>query len=220
MRLRINVEPPPRQSRCVRVAGSLLSDQYILQRLSFSWAVLPQVTGSFRGFEHTCHLVTYNYAVRTVTCKHKRYSSDATLLIFVLSNKAVADGAIAFYLDHSVSSRVARWTYGIECLQYYDISNPQHLLRSATTVIWPSGVKMVPNGFSPILVKVSFNNDERRLSFDPVIKGTQVSEAKEFTRSYLRERRNVTDYESNESDIICYRGTSPDPQWMDTERSV
>ncbi|EEB95630.1 hypothetical protein MPER_05365, partial [Moniliophthora perniciosa FA553] len=66
-------------------------------------------------------------------------------------NKAVADGAVSFYLDHHVSARVSRFTYGIEVLVPYDESNREHRRRSHTTFVNAAGVRMVPGAFSAIL---------------------------------------------------------------------
>ncbi|KAK7472172.1 hypothetical protein VKT23_000294 [Stygiomarasmius scandens] len=48
-------------------------------------------------------------------------------------NKAVADGAASFYLDHFVNSRVARWHYGVGMNKYYDANNAEHRKREHTT---------------------------------------------------------------------------------------
>lgn len=69
-------------------------------------------------------------------------------------NKAVADGAVSFYLDRFVSSRVARWTYGVECNRLFDKSNPEHLIRSHKVNTRASGDLCVSDGFNAILIKV------------------------------------------------------------------
>jgi len=116
------------------------------------------------------------------------------------ANKAVADGAIAFYLDHIVSVRVARWTYGTEYSIRYNPSNPQHAARSAFVLTGASGQKYVPKAFCAILVK-----------------GTRVSEDKEFASDFSRTRWRIADVESIKVDIRCYRGISQNPRWVDTE---
>jgi len=120
------------------------------------------------------------------------------------ANKAVADGAITFYLDHVVSVRVARWTYGTEYSMFYDPSNPQHTTRSGTVFTYPSGRKYVPKAFSAMLAK-----------------GTQVSEDKEFALDLIVEKLDVADLKNINADIGCYRGISRNPQlWMDTEPNM
>jgi len=112
-------------------------------------------------------------------------------------NKAVADGAISYYIDHYVTVRVARFTYGAVCFVEYDKTDPQHLIRPVFTRL--SGKRVVRGCFSVILSK-----------------GTQVSESEEFRRSYHREL-NTPSCRSISSEIKCYRGLSKDPQWTDIE---
>ena len=45
-------------------------------------------------------------------------------------NKAVSDGAISFYLDHFVRTRVSKVTYGVFFSPEYDPSDPDHRSRS------------------------------------------------------------------------------------------
>ena len=72
----------------------------------------------------------------------------------LLSNKAVADGAISFYLDHRVSVRVAKWTYGNKCeIPSYTLDAEDHARRDTEITIL-SGSKYIPNAFSSILAKV------------------------------------------------------------------
>jgi hypothetical protein len=89
-----------------------------------------------------------------VTRKHVAFSLPFRSSISSLRNKAVADGAVAFYLDHVVSVRVARFTYGTKCSVLYNPLDPQHVARSATMYTHPSGLQYVPKAFDGILVKV------------------------------------------------------------------
>jgi len=77
------------------------------------------------------------------------------LLIEDCSNKAVADGAISFYIDHLVSSRVARATYGIDVYTLFNSQNPEHQARQHTLFIDAAGNPSIPNLFSSILLKVN-----------------------------------------------------------------
>lgn len=71
-------------------------------------------------------------------------------------NKAVAEGAIIFKVDHAVSSRVARYTYGIRACEDFDPTRPDHLARESTCIEAPSGEILIPHCFSAILQKVNF----------------------------------------------------------------
>ncbi|KAF8868964.1 hypothetical protein BD779DRAFT_1582049, partial [Infundibulicybe gibba] len=50
-------------------------------------------------------------------------------------NKAVADGAVSFYIDHFVSVRVSKRTYGCACNIQYDPGNAEHVQRVSKTYI-------------------------------------------------------------------------------------
>ena len=69
-------------------------------------------------------------------------------------NKAVSDGAISFYLDHFVRTRVSKVTYGASCIGPYDSSDPEHVKRQGNTFMSVSGSKKIANLFSIILPKV------------------------------------------------------------------
>jgi hypothetical protein len=80
------------------------------------------------------------------------------LLIVNRSNKAVADGAVSFYIDHLVSSRVARATYGIQVYTQYDPQDAEHQARKHTKFIDAAGHQSIPDQFSSILIKVNKYN--------------------------------------------------------------
>ncbi|KIJ66157.1 hypothetical protein HYDPIDRAFT_174829 [Hydnomerulius pinastri MD-312] len=116
------------------------------------------------------------------------------------TNKAVADGAIAFYLDHRVSARVAKFTYGTRCAIEFNKNDEQHKLRAASAIPRPSGRTVIPNAFSAILNK-----------------GTAVSEAKEFRKDFITECAERTSCDTIATEIVCYRGHSTNPRWTDSE---
>jgi hypothetical protein len=77
-----------------------------------------------------------------------------TTLISWHRNKAVADGAVSFYLDHFVSVRVSKHTYGLECVTAYVSDDAEHRARLKSAVKDAAGDLMIPKMFSPILLKV------------------------------------------------------------------
>ncbi len=84
-----------------------------------------------------------------------RISAKGSTHVAVLSsNKAVADGAVSFYLDHFVSARVAHLTYGVQMGIAFDCDDPEHLHRSHQTYYDAAGIRRVSNAFSCILEKV------------------------------------------------------------------
>ena len=75
-------------------------------------------------------------------------------MLTVRRGKAVANGAVSFLLDHLVSMRVARTTFGTDIHHAFDPSNAQHRLRSGKVVLNSAGEKLVPQAFDVILAKV------------------------------------------------------------------
>jgi hypothetical protein len=71
-------------------------------------------------------------------------------------NKAVSDGAISFYLDHFVRTRVSKVTYGSYRSFGYDPSDPDHRSRSHNVYTSVSGTERIGGFFDIILPKVSF----------------------------------------------------------------
>ncbi|EIW80673.1 hypothetical protein CONPUDRAFT_82796 [Coniophora puteana RWD-64-598 SS2] len=116
------------------------------------------------------------------------------------TGKAVADGAVAFYLDHSVSARMARMTYGTRCAIEYRKDDPEHVARAGTVIPRPSGRTVLPNVFSTVLKKA-----------------TQVSEDSEFRKEFITESASKSTFDMISTDIVCYRGDNPSPRWIDTE---
>ncbi|KAI5897240.1 uncharacterized protein SCHCODRAFT_01111076 [Schizophyllum commune H4-8] len=107
-------------------------------------------------------------------------------------NKAVADGGVLYVLDHRVTARVAKFTYGVCGSQRYQQSIPDHARRELTS-----------------------------LSFRLLIRlqGTLVTETQEFRRSFYQSFTNPMDAKSVECRIYVYRGPglSQNYQWRDVE---
>ena len=78
------------------------------------------------------------------------------MLFFLISNKAVSDGAISFYLDHFVRTRVSKFTYGSFGIVPYDTSAADHRERSHKMFTSVSGINRIGDYFDIILPKVSF----------------------------------------------------------------
>jgi hypothetical protein len=67
----------------------------------------------------------------------------------------VSDGAISFYLDHFVRTRVSKITYGNFCHIPYDPTASDHKARSHKVFTSVSGNKRISESFDIILPKVS-----------------------------------------------------------------
>ena len=75
-------------------------------------------------------------------------------LVLSHRNKAVAIGAVSHYVDHFVTSRISKFTYGVACHIAYDPSNAEHIKRSHKTFIDSMGEKRVLGGFFTMLTRV------------------------------------------------------------------
>ncbi|KAJ6493407.1 hypothetical protein C8R45DRAFT_186846 [Mycena sanguinolenta] len=117
-------------------------------------------------------------------------------------NKAVADGAVSFYIDHRVSVRVARFTYGMKCSEVYNPLNHEHSTRVHTRYKGISGELLIPGRFSAILKR-----------------GIQTSETKEFRESYNRCSSDPARLDFFSTELYTYRGRG-DPQWVDFEPNL
>jgi len=116
-------------------------------------------------------------------------------------NKAVSDGAISFYLDHYVRSRVARVTYGYKASILYVPSDPEHSKRNKSLHTHADGLRYLHDGFRVVLPK-----------------NTQVSETKEFAQCNLTLTfTKATGKSRVETQVVCYRGTQDNPAWVDVD---
>ncbi|KAF8901894.1 hypothetical protein CPB84DRAFT_909984 [Gymnopilus junonius] len=106
------------------------------------------------------------------------------------TNKAVAEGAVSFYIDHFVASRVSKLSYGVECIMLYEPWNAEHKSRSDEMFVDLSGDAVIAGLFDVILPK-----------------GTKVEEGREFKHGFMRLSTNPTDFRSVSLNIMCYRGT-------------
>ena len=81
--------------------------------------------------------------------------NDTSVRKNLFRNKAVSDGAISFYLDHYVRTRVSKVTFGFFCEVVYDPTALDHISRSHRVV--PSNIgEAIQDYFAIILPKVSF----------------------------------------------------------------
>lgn len=117
-------------------------------------------------------------------------------------SKAVANGAVSYYIDHYVDTRIVKSTYGNSCSYIYNPQDPEHLKRVSQVYESPSKKQYIRGAFDVI-----------------VPKDTQVSEMTEFRRPYWftsTSRDNLT-YIKNE--IVAYRGSVANPRWMDIDKA-
>ncbi|KAF8161604.1 hypothetical protein B0H34DRAFT_386789 [Crassisporium funariophilum] len=115
-------------------------------------------------------------------------------------NKAVADGAISYYIDHYVQTRVSKLTYGSKGSIDYNSSNAEHRSRAHKTFTSVSGIRRIDSIFWVILAT-----------------NTQVPETNEIRRAHYWEFYTTAAMNSAKTYLYCYRGTIGDAAWMDTD---
>ncbi|KAL1687807.1 hypothetical protein GGG16DRAFT_61325 [Schizophyllum commune] len=122
-------------------------------------------------------------------------------------NKAVADGGVLYVLEHRVTARVARFTYGVCGSQRYQQSKPDHARPTDRRDFLPD----TSNGMGE-LVSPSF-------FLLMSLQGTLVTETQEFRRSFYQSFTDPVDAKSIESGVHVYRGPghSQNHQWRDVE---
>ncbi len=120
-----------------RVCGERLST------LTAHEALRPAGLSIVRPESHVCVVFCpKKHRVRVLTQKSVR------------RNKAVSDGAISFYLDHFVRTRVSKFAYGTFCDTLYRPEEHDHRVRVSTLYTDFAGTKRIPDNFDIILPKV------------------------------------------------------------------
>ncbi|TFK18829.1 hypothetical protein FA15DRAFT_241935 [Coprinopsis marcescibilis] len=115
------------------------------------------------------------------------------------ANKAVSDGAIAFYLGRSVTSRISKFAYGIIVSVDYDRSDPEHRRRRAKAYVAVDGQWTLDGLFKVIIPKA-----------------TRVSETTEFRHETNEIVSSPRELITTQRTIWCYKGDNESP-WIDSE---
>ena len=126
------------------------------QSLFFSWEGSLQVTGFIKIWNLHLPLGGSTSAVLIAMCTSATPCLKDTTLTsqWFISNKAVADGAISFFIDHFVSARVSKFAYGIEVYQKYNAFDYEHSRRSSATFMSHKGYLGIDGIFSVVLPQV------------------------------------------------------------------
>lgn len=115
-------------------------------------------------------------------------------------NKAVADGAVSFHLDHAVTARVSKYNYGVRIYTDFDPLDEEHTRRRTKTFVDCSGARSLGGQYSVILAK-----------------DVLVSEETEFRQSYRMLSRALSGLGAITTSIYRYTGRKVHPKWMDVD---
>ena len=80
-----------------------------------------------------------------------RTCDESTLTLVMHSNKAVAVGAVSFYVDRFVAGRISKFTYGVGCNVAYRFFYLDHIKRENRAFLNSAGQKRVPGYFETML---------------------------------------------------------------------
>ncbi|KAI0643476.1 hypothetical protein C8Q79DRAFT_182232 [Trametes meyenii] len=119
----------------------------------------------------------------------------------VSPNKAVAQGSMRFYLEHHVTARVMKKTYGTDYSPLFRPGDPQHIAHISQIKMLPSGLMCIRGAFETILTK-----------------GTRLRVKEEISKKYTRHSRDERMLTELSERIICYDGEKSDATlWMADE---
>ncbi|KAJ7119603.1 hypothetical protein C8R44DRAFT_672449 [Mycena epipterygia] len=106
--------------------------------------------------------------------------------------KAVANGALAWYMSDSLSSRIAKFHYGISIKVPYKATNPEHCEKGREKKLSADGLWYILDNWAAI-----------------VKKNTKIEVSKEFTRSfYVDITAGAVNFE-HELTVYAYRRLTP-----------
>ena len=141
-----------------------------------------------------------------------------TLTLVAHSNKAVAVGAVLFHVDHFVTRRIAKFTYGTQYRIIYQPFDPEHVKREWRSLLDAAGDKRTLTISKPcyhgfaihLLLSILLNNLI-------ALQGTRVLEDREIRQPLIYVTRGAPQRQVV-SPVIKYTGTLRAPQWMDIEQ--
>jgi len=139
------------------------------------------------------------------------------LTLVTHSNKAVAVGAASFYVDHFVTGRISRFTYGAPSAVSYQSSNHEHLRRKKKIYMDAAGDRRVPGHFESMLLRVCHLPLLIMLLVNFIIlQGTKVLEDQELQQPFVFVTEG-TPRGSVSSEVVKYTGMCSALKWMDIE---
>jgi len=116
------------------------------------------------------------------------------------TNKAVAVGAVSYYVDRLVTGRISKFTYGVPCSIVYDPGDPEHAQRLHKSYTDFLGEKRIPDHFVTMLSR-----------------GTKVLEDREIRHKFCCISEGAPP-QKVVLNIIKYTGSLVAPEWGDKEK--
>lgn len=112
-------------------------------------------------------------------------------------NKAVSNGAVSFVLDHVVTTRVSRLTYGLYCDTPFRSEDPEHQKRANRTFRDQfDGKRMLKGKYQIILPK-----------------NIRIRETVEFKEAFTQKSTDKKSLKTISAAILVYTGKKSNPTW-------
>jgi len=119
-------------------------------------------------------------------------------------------------VNHFVTGRLVKYTYGaIGCITF-DASDPEHRQRSGKKQLSATG-EFVLEMFAPILWKVSGSTSSSPELTSGIFQGTKVVETEEFSDMFLGTSPLPPTVAPKKLAVVRYKGELEKPQWVDIE---
>ncbi|KAJ7302367.1 hypothetical protein DFH08DRAFT_794556 [Mycena albidolilacea] len=108
------------------------------------------------------------------------------------TTKAVANGALAWHLDSSVGSRIAKFHYGVSVRVVFDAADPEHCDRGRQKTTGPDGKWYLDDAWSGIVKKEE-----------------KIKASKEFSKAFIVDMDVSTTHFVHEVRVYAYRRLTP-----------
>ena len=132
-------------------------------------------------------------------------------------DKAVAIGAVSYYVDHFVKGRISKFTYGVLCHTLYDPTNPEHVRRAHKSYVDAMGDKYVPGYFETMLPRVRHVRYFLAFELNSIpLQGTKVLEDREIRHEFCWSSEGTPPQQVFHI-IAKYIGSLVTPEWEDIE---
>ncbi|KAF8655628.1 hypothetical protein AX16_002982 [Volvariella volvacea WC 439] len=114
--------------------------------------------------------------------------------------KAVADGAVSFFLESHVKARISRCAFGTFCRLSYNPNDPEHVLRKSKLKISQDGVLRFPSCFYMMIPK-----------------NTKITEDQQYRRPYNITKSTYEELVNEKFPVVMfgYFGELAEPYWID-----
>ena len=122
--------------------------------LYFSLVASPQVRGCPTNSKGGFRILGSSFSSRTCPRELSVPVAKADRNSGYRRNKAVAIGAVSYYVDHFVTGRVSKFTYGVPYAILYQPSDPEHTRREHKIYVDAAGDRRISGRFENMLSRV------------------------------------------------------------------